>query len=179
MSRLLVFAHPLEAAATIEELRAEKCEQGYRFDDGLLIICGIGPIAAAAATAAHAADYDEVWNMGCAGSLGELALYDLVEVGSVEQRLFHDCSEQAQQFAADHQPIIDLGEGPRLLTTNTPLDHRLPGADLVDMEGYGVAYAARRAGKAVRLIKVVSDLASGEPIPPQLERCALTLAELI
>ena len=51
-------------------------------------------------------------------------------------------------------------------------------ADLVDMEGFAVAYAARRMGARCRLVKHVSDRADDSALdwPQQVDRSAQELA---
>jgi len=52
-----------------------------------------------------------------------------------------------------------LATGDRFVAGGALRDHLAARADLCDMEGYAVALAAREAGVAVRLVKLVSDSA--------------------
>ncbi|MFT4263335.1 MAG: nucleosidase [Nocardioides sp.] len=131
-----------------------------------LLITGVGKVPAAASVAAFlAADpgITEVVNIGSAGALHD-HLEGLHVVGSV---LNHDLSADAlRAFGYDPQEWLRVGESPIRLATgdlfvSDPLVRaRLAElADLVDMEGYAVAWAARRAGVPATLVKHVSDQA--------------------
>jgi adenosylhomocysteine nucleosidase len=130
-----------------------------------LLITGVGKVASATAVAdALARDpaITEVVNIGSAGSLHD-HLGGLHLVGSVHN---HDLSAEALRgFGYDPQEWIGLGDGVRLATgdlfvADPAVRSRLAEvADLVDMEGYAVVWAARRAGVAVTLVKHVSDQA--------------------
>jgi adenosylhomocysteine nucleosidase len=131
-----------------------------------VLITGIGKVPAAAAVArALASDpgITEVVNIGSAGALHD-HLEGLHEIGSV---LNHDLSSGVlRQLGVDPQEwLILAGDGLRLATgdlfvTDPVVRASLAQlADLVDMEGYAVAWAAREAGVPVRLVKHVSDQA--------------------
>lgn len=132
-----------------------------------VLITGIGKVPAAAAVARELAaagpDITEVVNIGSAGALHD-HLEGLHEIGSV---LNHDLSAGLlRQLGVDPQEWLALpAEGLRLATgdlfvTDPAVRAALAEvADLVDMEGYAVAWAAREAGVPVRLVKHVSDRA--------------------
>jgi adenosylhomocysteine nucleosidase len=152
VSVLVVSATPQEAAHVPAGLR--------------VLVTGIGKVPAAAAVAAAlAADPSirEVVNIGSAGALHD-HLEGLHEIGSV---LNHDLSAAVlRQLGIDPQEWLPLGDAPvRLATgdqfvTDPAIRTALAEvADLVDMEGYAVAWAARQAGVPVRLVKHVSDRA--------------------
>ncbi|WP_235736073.1 nucleosidase [Nocardioides alcanivorans] len=132
-----------------------------------MVLTGIGKTAAAVAvTRALAALGDlrdvVVINLGTAGALrpGVVGLQEPVAV------LNHDLSAAAIR-ALGHDPRERLelraGAGPVLATGDVfvadPLvrDELAQRADLVDMEGYAVAYACAEFGVPVRLLKHVSD----------------------
>jgi len=152
MAVLVVSATPQEAAYV---------------PDGLeVLVTGIGKVPAAAAVArALALDplISEVVNIGSAGALHD-HLEGLHEIGSV---LNHDLSAGLlRQLGVDPQEWLTLpADGLRLATgdlfvTDPAVRAGLAAiADLVDMEGYAVAWAARQAGVPVRLVKHVSDRA--------------------
>lgn len=149
MSVLVVSATPEEAAHV---------PSGYR-----VLICGLGKVAAAATVAAALAkdpSITEVINLGSAGALRD-HVSGIVPIGAV---LNHDLSADAlRSFGYDPQEWLTLGEGLRLATgdlfvSESSVRRRLARqADLVDMEGYAVAWAARAAGVGVTLVKHVSD----------------------
>jgi nucleoside phosphorylase len=152
MSVLVVSATPQEAAHVPRGLR--------------VLVTGIGKVPAAAAVArALATDpgIDEVVNIGSAGALHD-HLECLHEIGSV---LNHDLSAALlRRLGVDPQEWLTLpADGLRLATgdlfvTDAAVRAGLAElADLVDMEGYAVAWAARQAGVPVRLVKHVSDRA--------------------
>jgi len=131
-----------------------------------VLVTGVGKVPAASAVArALAADpsVTGVVNIGSAGALHD-HLEGLHEIGSV---LNHDLSADVlRRLGIDPQEWLTLAPvGLRLATGDlfvTDPDVRAglaAVADLVDMEGYAVAWAAREAGVPVRLVKHVSDRA--------------------
>jgi len=137
-----------------------------------VLICGVGKVAAASAVAASLAaaaaagePYALVVNIGSAGALHD-HLEGLHEIGAV---LNHDLSAEALRgFGYDPQEWLALPAGPeavRLATGDLFVSDPLvraglaEKADLVDMEGYAIAWACRQAGVPVRLVKHVSDQA--------------------
>lgn len=133
-----------------------------------LLLTGIGKTAAAAATARALAAYDDparvtVLNLGTAGAL-RAGLEGLHEVGRV---LNHDISaDLVRALGHDPQEWLELGPTGAVLATGDVFvadpevrDGLAERADLVDMEGYAVAWAAREAGADCRLVKHVSDAA--------------------
>ena len=130
-----------------------------------VLITGVGKVAAASAVAHTLATggYEAVVNIGSAGALHD-HLEGLHEVGAV---LNHDLSAAPlRTMGYDPQEWLTLGDaGTRLATgdvfvADPAVRARLAAqAELVDMEGYAVAWACRQAGVPVRLVKHVSDRA--------------------
>lgn len=134
-----------------------------------LVITGVGKTAAATATARALAGYPDpakvcVLNLGSAGALrpGRHGIY---EPGVV---LNHEISAAAirsigldpqERLVVSGDPSICLATGDTFVTDPAVRDRLAEQADLVDMEGYAVAYAAQNAGAAVHLVKHVSDTA--------------------
>jgi len=138
-----------------------------------VVVTGLGKTAAAVATTRALADMDlsrtSVVNVGTAG-----ALHDGVEglhlPGVV---LNHDMNAEAIRalgYDPEERLILDGGDGTVLASgdvfvtdaaVRVALARR---ADLVDMEGYAVAYACRRMGVPVRLVKHVSDNADASAL---------------
>jgi adenosylhomocysteine nucleosidase len=145
---------------------ATRAEAAYVPEHLPVVITGLGKTAAAAATAEALAtthhDGLTVVNLGTAGSLRP-GLSGLFLPSTV---LNHDISaEVIRALGFDPQDRLSLpdGDGTVLATgdvfvTERPVRERLARtAHLVDMEGYAVAYACRRRGVPVRLVKHVSD----------------------
>lgn len=154
MTVLIVSATPEEAAHVPAGMR--------------VLVTGVGKVPAAAAVArelALDAGIDQVVNIGSAGALHD-HLEGLHEVARV---LNHDLSADVlRALGYDPQEWLDLpvtGPGVRLATGDLFVTdpavraHLAAQADLVDMEGYAVAWACRRARVPVRLVKHVSDRA--------------------
>ncbi|CAM3041572.1 nucleosidase [Skermania piniformis] len=130
-----------------------------------LVITGIGKTAAAVAVATALARVPDpsrmhVVNIGTAGALRD-GVTGLHRIGSVWN---HDLNAAAiRTLGYDPQERLHLGAGPALASgdlfvTEPAARTRLAEvADLVDMEGYAVAFAARRFGAPVTLVKHVSD----------------------
>ena len=151
-----------------------------------LLVTGIGKTAAATAVARALASYDdlaglEIVNIGTAG-----ALHDhhegLHEPGVV---LNHDLNAEAiRALGYDPQERLRCGPGDVVLATgdvfvtDPVVRSRLAlQADLVDMEGYAVVYAAQQFDVPVRLVKHVSDNADERAMgwPTLVDRSARAL----
>ncbi|WP_075692636.1 nucleosidase [Corynebacterium sphenisci] len=158
---LIVVAVPAEAAG-LAELAP-------------VLVTGVGRLAAAAALAGHLGRGPRpgrILNAGTAGALRDdpgLAPGTVHRIGQVR---LHDYPHAviADLAGADPHPPLRLDPAPgavRLATgdafvADPATRARLArGADLVDMEGYAVAWIAARAGIPARLVKVVSDTAGG------------------
>ena len=166
MEKLLVFALLHEAAATIDRLKAKQTDSNlYTFDGGEIVICGLGIHAAQSSVSEHIHKCDEVWNLGLAGALTEeLPLTTLVAIGRVTKYVpVQDLDSHSQNLMEEHLIPFELGGEYSLTTSDFPIhtkEHRPPKCHLVDMEGYGIAFAARHLGKKCRMWKIVSDFAS-------------------
>lgn len=130
-----------------------------------LVLTGVGKTAAATAVTralAQSPDITEVVNVGTAGALRP-GLTGLHVPGTV---LNHDLSAGAlRALGLDPVDVLDVPGGDRTVLASgdvfvaDPLvrDRLAERADLVDMEGYAVAWACRAFGVPVRLVKHVSD----------------------
>lgn len=150
---------------------ATRAEAAHVPPDLPVLITGIGKTAAATAVSRELATLDEatragltVVNLGTAGALRP-GLEGLHEPRTV---LNHDISADAlRTLGYDPEDELEVSWGDETvlatgdLFVNDPVmrDHLATRADLVDMEGYAVAYAARAFGVPVRLVKHVSDAA--------------------
>jgi adenosylhomocysteine nucleosidase len=145
---------------------ATRAEAAYVPDGLPVLVTGLGKTAAAAATAEALATADgeslTVVNIGTAGSL-RAGLSGIFLPSTV---LNHDLSaDVVRALGYDPQEVLPVpaGDGTVLATgdvfvTEARVRERLAQqAHLVDMEGYAVAYACRRRGVPVRLVKHVSD----------------------
>lgn len=136
-----------------------------------MLVTGIGRLHAACALssylAARAAAAEPmprmILNVGTAGGLGHL-----VGVHRVREVMLHDFSHSAVVRLTGHTayPTIHLGgagavlaTGDTFVETTAQKESLACHADMVDMEGYAVAYVARRFDVPVELIKMVSDSA--------------------
>ncbi|WP_204164399.1 nucleosidase [Nocardioides daejeonensis] len=146
---------------------AAASEAAYVPDGVPVLVAGIGKTAAAVSVARALAQMPDLSdlvlvNIGTAGALrpGLSGLHEPVAV------LNHDISADAIR-ALGHDPRERLelrsGAGPVLATGDLFVadpelrDALALRADLVDMEGYAIAYAAAEFGVPVRLLKHVSD----------------------
>ena len=135
-----------------------------------VVVTGIGKTAAAVLTTEallrRVGDDVTVVNIGTVGAL-RAGVRGLVLPSTV---INHDINGDAIR-ALGYDPVdvlaIDGGDGSVLASgdvfvTDVAVRTRLASiAHVVDMEGYGVVYACRRLGVAVRLVKHVSDDADG------------------
>ena len=127
------------------------------------LVTGIGKTPAAVATTLAVLEErpSHVVNIGSAGALRD-GMTGLYEVGTVVN---HDINGDAiRALGYDPQDRLQLSESEVVLAsgdlfvTDSAVRARLAEqAHLVDMEGYAVAFAARRLGVPVTLVKHVSD----------------------
>ena len=131
-----------------------------------LVVTGLGKTAAAVATATALAAADRagltVVNIGTAGALRD-GLTGIHLPGTV---LNHDMNADAiRALGYDPQEVLQidggdatvLASGDTFVTDPVVRAALAARADLVDMEGYAVAYACRQLGVPVRIVKHVSD----------------------
>ncbi|NYJ01345.1 nucleoside phosphorylase [Nocardioides thalensis] len=155
-----------------------------------VLITGIGKTAAATAVARALASYGDlgdltVINIGTAGSLHDH--HDgLFEPGIV---INHDIDAAAiRALGYDPRERLECGSGSASVVLATgdvfvsepDVRTRLAvDADLVDMEGYAVVYAAQQFGVPVRLVKHVSDNADESALdwPSVVDHSARHLGE--
>ena len=153
-----------------------------------VVLTGLGKTAAAVATTRALAGVDPartyVVNIGTAGAL-RAGLDGLHLPGTV---LNHDMNADAIRalgYDPEERLVVDGGDttvlasGDVFVTDPAVRDLLAQRADLVDMEGYAVAYACRRMGVAVRLVKHVSDNADASALdwPRLVDRSARVLGE--
>ena len=131
-------------------------------------ITGVGKTAAAAATTQALLERDRaglvVLNVGTVGALRD-GMTGLDLPSTVVNHDINGDAIRALGYDPQDELAIAGGDGTVLASgdvfvTDPAVRARLAErAHLVDMEGYGVVYACRRLGVAVRLVKHVSDAA--------------------
>lgn len=152
-----------------------------------VVVVGIGKTAAAVGTARALASRPTedlvVVNVGTAGALKD-GLAGTFEPGAVLNHEMNADAIRALGYDPAERLEVDGGDGTVLASGDlfvadpvlrAALAER---ADLVDMEGYAVAYACRSFGVPVRLVKHVSDDAGEGAMdwPAVVDRCARELA---
>jgi adenosylhomocysteine nucleosidase len=166
----------------------EEEAQHLHVSDLPVLVTGVGKVCAAAALASVLARQrpSRVINLGTAGSLRE-GLKGTQVVGRVEQHDFDD--EAIFGLTGEHfGAAIDLGVGgPVLGSGDLFVDSAAKraglvgrGIDLVDMEGYAVAFTARQFGLPVTLVKEISDSAdegAARTWRESVDECAERLGE--
>lgn len=181
--KLILFAQHSEAVHTLEKLNAQEdslskafiWSEGeiptcYRFAEGLIIIGNVGIHYAQLAVSKHIHECDEVWNIGLAGSLNDTiplgSLVSIEKVGKYTSLPSNLDPLSFQCYSNTLPPFALATQGVKLISSDFPIhDHTLRNSlskewDLVDMEGYGVAFATVHHCKPCRLWKIVSDFAS-------------------
>lgn len=167
---------------------ATAAEAAYLPDALPLVITGVGKTLAGVETAAAlAADPDPtsltVLNIGSAGALRD-GIAGIQRPGTV---INHDLSADAiRSIGLEPLDVLELGTGDGsaiatgdLFVTDPALRAALARrAPLVDMEAYAVAYACRRYGARLELVKHVSDNADAAALdwPAVVDRSARELA---
>lgn len=146
---------------------ATTAEAAYLPEGVPLVITGMGKTTAAIETTRALLAYGDttdlvVLNVGTAGALQD----GLAGLHRPRVVLNHDISADAiRGLGADPQERLDLGNGDGsvlasgdvFVTDPDVRDALAVQADLVDMEGYGVALACHRLGVRLELVKHVSD----------------------
>ena len=144
----------------------------YTNNDITLIQANIGKIANAFATTTLINNYnvDAIINIGLAGSLTNLKTNSAYVINSVTQ---HDTFIPFVKYQKDMYKTIKctipkqlltyksltLTTGDQFITDSSRITNK---ADLVDMEGYAVAYVANKHNKPIILIKAISDNADAK-----------------
>lgn len=180
LKRLIYFATEREADSTRRLLNAHQkiapglyvCEQGY------VRVGGMGILAAACGAMQQVqVDWDELWNFGIAASLSPLFPVETrVVVKSVQRPAWFPEGLEARSIEWYERlfPTLHLsteercGALPqaRLVSCDFPVhqphlaDHLRGSADLLDMEGYGLAFSARQLGRPCFVGKWVTDSAN-------------------
>ncbi|MDR3624948.1 MAG: hypothetical protein P4L16_07410 [Chlamydiales bacterium] len=169
---LITFATIQEASPSIDVLKAfySKENECYLFEKGRIVITGIGSIAASARTMHHLTECKEVWNFGLAGALKKnYEIGSLLSIQSASKWLHfpEELDSHSKTFSQQAHPSLNIKEqGAHLISSDYPIhnpqikENLALTYDLVDMEGYGIAYAASLANKPCSLWKIVSDFAS-------------------
>lgn len=157
-SPLVLVAHPWEAA--------------YLPPDADLVITGVGMTPAAVATTRailhrrpSEADRSQLLaiNLGSCGTL-RAGLAGVIEPSAVINRDIDEEVLAAAGLQVDNR-IELMGSGPVLGTGDSFVaggasrDQLLSRCDLVDMEGFAIAYSCRALGVPLRMLKHVSDAA--------------------
>jgi 5'-methylthioadenosine/S-adenosylhomocysteine nucleosidase len=153
----------------------QRCEYNtYVGDNIVLIESSIGKIASSLATAILINDFnvDTIINIGIAGALKDTKTDTAYFIESVAQ---HDVIMPFAQYQVDMFQTIDCVIPPKLLTINDSHKKLATGDqfitdtssipdeyDLVDMEGFAVAYVAQRYSIPIIMIKGVSDDANSQ-----------------
>lgn len=203
---LIIFAQFSEAEATIATLNARPVpgetadiwSEGhlpslYSFEGGWIALSSIGLHAAQMTVARYASLADEIWNAGLAGCLKPgLPIGHLLSISTIgkyvpiDEAHLDPLSSNCMQHTLP--PLYLEGSQASLITSDFPIhDHshrdRLAKKwDVVDMEGYGIAYAASYLGKKCRMWKIISDFASPggrELIRIHKAECGKRIANLI
>lgn len=169
---------------------ATEAEARYLPDSVEVLVTGIGKVAAATALTRRLAAYDvvelaslSILNLGTAGALHP-HLSGLFEIGAV---LNHEISADAlRSLGYDARERLVLGSSDTVLATGDVFvtdpvvrDALAARAQLVDMEGYAVAYVAAEFGVPVRMVKYVSDTADESALDwnTAVDRCARILGD--
>ncbi|WP_305092078.1 nucleosidase [Prescottella sp. R16] len=167
-------------------------EEAAHVHDGVdVVVTGIGKVAAAVAVAGALARYPSgrtplVLNIGTAGALH--AHHGGLYVPSAV--INHDISADVlRSLGHPVRDAIDLadGDGSVLATGDAFVsdaqvrDALAARADLVDMEGFAIAYACEAFGARCRLVKHVSDHADDTALdwPAQVDASARVLADWV
>ncbi|MEZ5315732.1 MAG: hypothetical protein R3E91_05975 [Chlamydiales bacterium] len=179
MSRkILIFATEIEAYVTLCHLKIksfsleknttskQRTPLAYLFDEGLIVISGVGINAAEQAVYKYFShDFKEIWNFGMAGALQDtFSIGQIFEIGMIGK--YHYPQFNQSTIETNNSESFIFKKGARLVSSYFPIHHEThrnylrQNWELVDMEGYGIAYAASSLKISCRIWKIVSDFAS-------------------
>lgn len=168
--KLIAFATLFEADSTIKIFNAKRVNAHlFKFAKGWILLTGIGSYAAQQLVTVNLArlkKIQEVWNVGFAGALNDrFQVGDCISVQQIKKNIIPIEIENESPHMLPPLLYFPQGEA-SLLTIDFPLHNKLQRDtlkkewDLVDMEGYGVAYASHFFEIPCRIWKIVSDFAS-------------------
>lgn len=192
--QLITFATYLEAKNFLDRIEAFPLKEKhlYKIDKGLVMITGIGSLAAASQITPYLPGCEGVWNFGLAGALKPnqpIGTIQAIKEVSKWLSFPEDIDAHSHQFGSQAHPPLTLSDkGASLLSSDYPIhsprlrDELSSQFDLIDMEGYGIAYAAKLFDKPCTLHKVVSDFVSldgPDLIRKHCEELSLVLADYI
>lgn len=169
MRRLIVFATLFEAEKVVSPSQ-KIAPDLYQTVYGDVLITGMGSIRAATLVSSHLQNYDEVINIGFAGSLDtSKSLGDILPIKQVVKYTTFLLEKPLWSLTHKAFPRLSLAqEGVNLMTFDFPLHDKKIAQQLaskwslVDMEGYGIAMSAKYWDKPCRLYKIVSDFTNHE-----------------
>ena len=154
------------SAPRILVVSATRAEAAYVPPGIPVVVTGLGKTAAATATAMALSTVNRegltVINIGTAGALRD-GLHGICHPGAV---LNHDMNAEAiraigfdpkEHLRLDGGDATVLASGDVFVTDPIVRAALAERADLVDMEGYAVAYACQEFGVPVRIVKHISD----------------------
>lgn len=139
-------------------------EAAYLPQDKQIIVTGIGLVAAATAVmeAAITTRPDRIVNIGTAGALAD-GHSGVFEISHVVQHDFAGTGMDAQKEfdlpVGGNLPTARLASGDHFVSSTAERNRIVKLAELVDMEGFAVAWVGERLGIPVTLLKQVSDQA--------------------
>lgn len=172
--RLIYFATEQESESTLQMFHAEKLadQRLYACSQGYVLIGGMGILATACAIAGVKEEWDEVWNFGIAATLSERYPVQTRVIARSAQRaswLPHGLEQRSKEWYQQLFPVINVQEeGVRLVSSDYPVHQPHLAldlstyADILDMEGYGVAFAARQLNRPCFIGKWVTDSVTQE-----------------
>lgn len=155
----------------------------YAFEFGWILLTGMGMHSAQAMVSKYAKEAEEIWNIGFAASLkNSFPLHEFALVQNVSKHIpilkesLDPLSFECMERCAPSLPLLcdetievtaqTLSKTSHLVSSDFPVHDKsrkillAEKYDLIDMEGYGVAYAASSLGKKCRMWKIISDFAS-------------------
>lgn len=170
--KLLIFASFVEAQASIRKFQAQPLagkNSLLEFEKGWIAISGIGRLNALKCVYENHSLAEEILSLGIAGGLNDQMeigrFYEIGEISGSPALIAPHMEERSKDFANRIFPSFDLGIGSRLYSADFPIfDEKIRLAlalnhDIVDMEGYGIAFASQSVQKKCTLWKLISDRA--------------------
>lgn len=158
--KLIVLAHYGEAQSIIDHYSlSKKSEELYQNSQMSLLLTGEGPFEATTRISSHlgSGNYSEVINLGIVGTLNsKLVIGEVYEVRTIYLAI--DGRLQYKSFTLSDQGLDLITSFERILRADKAEVLRGFG-ELVDREGWGVAFSCKEHGVPLRSFKLISDVA--------------------
>lgn len=178
---LLVFAHRGEAQTFIKELKSKAIDENtYKFDKGIIYICGEGiyDVLAALGNIINSNNIKQIINYGIAGALEtSLELNKVYEIRTVY--LEQEKEIAFKSYTLNSSAKMDCITSFKRVLTNEHAAILRPLADIVDRELWSITKVAKLYKITINSYKLISDIAGSATDCFDLKNRANILSQIL